>query len=157
VSEEKVAIIKAISEADATTSKDEILQALPNLIPAPFHPDAEWAEAPDHVDAKTFEVMTASWSRLNRGLTSRRTARSRRCASKTTTTRSSSSDASQDEGMGAAHRPTPLFIPWSRFVTARSASTASSTTRRLPERHLNGTTRSGPIARRGQTAYSSLR
>jgi ketosteroid isomerase-like protein len=54
VSEENVAIIKAISEADATTSKDEILQALPNLIPAPFHPDAEWAEAPDHVDAKTY-------------------------------------------------------------------------------------------------------
>jgi ketosteroid isomerase-like protein len=54
VSEENVAIIKAIFEADATTSKDEILQALPNLIPAPFHPDAEWAEAPDHVDAKTY-------------------------------------------------------------------------------------------------------
>jgi ketosteroid isomerase-like protein len=54
VSEEKVAIIKAISEADATTSKDEILQALPNLIPALFHPDAEWAEAPDRVDAKTY-------------------------------------------------------------------------------------------------------
>jgi ketosteroid isomerase-like protein len=54
VSEENVAIIKAIFEADATTSKDEILQALPNLIPAPFHPDAEWAEAPDRVDAKPY-------------------------------------------------------------------------------------------------------
>jgi ketosteroid isomerase-like protein len=54
VSEENVAIIKAIFEADATTSKDEILQALPNLIPALFHPDAEWAEAPDRVDAKTY-------------------------------------------------------------------------------------------------------
>jgi ketosteroid isomerase-like protein len=156
VSEENVAIIKAIFEADATTSKDEILQALPNLIPAPFHPDAEWAEAPDHVDAKTYRghdgILESFEQRLDQSEDCKIEAlRFEDQAEVFVVGRESG------RGHGAAHRPTPLFIPWSRFVTARSASTASSTTRRLPEPHLNGTTRSGPIARRGQTAYSSLR
>lgn len=54
MSEENVAIVRAIFEADATISKDEILKALPELIPALFHADAEWAEAPERVDANTY-------------------------------------------------------------------------------------------------------
>ena len=54
MSEENVAIVRAIFEADATTSKEDILTALPALIPALFHPDAEWVEAPERVDAKTY-------------------------------------------------------------------------------------------------------
>ena len=53
MSEENVAIVRAIFEADATTSKEDILTALPALIPALFHADAEWVEAPERVDAKT--------------------------------------------------------------------------------------------------------
>jgi ketosteroid isomerase-like protein len=54
VSEENVAIVRAILETDAATSKEEILKALPELIPVLFHEDAEWVEAPDRVDAKTY-------------------------------------------------------------------------------------------------------
>lgn len=53
MSEENVAIVRAILEADATASKEEILKALPEVIPAVFHADAEWIEAPERVDAKT--------------------------------------------------------------------------------------------------------
>jgi hypothetical protein len=45
--------VRAIFEADVTTSKEEILKALPELTPVLFHADAEWAEAPERVDAKT--------------------------------------------------------------------------------------------------------
>jgi ketosteroid isomerase-like protein len=54
VSEENVAIVRAIFETDATTNKEEILKALPAFIPGLFHPDAEWIEAPERVDAKTY-------------------------------------------------------------------------------------------------------
>jgi ketosteroid isomerase-like protein len=54
VSEENVAIMRAIFETDATTSKEEILKALPELVRGLFHEDAEWVEAPDRVDAKTY-------------------------------------------------------------------------------------------------------
>jgi ketosteroid isomerase-like protein len=54
VSEEHVAIVRAIFEAEATTSKEDILRALPELIPALFHTDAVWLEAPERVDAKTY-------------------------------------------------------------------------------------------------------
>jgi ketosteroid isomerase-like protein len=53
VSEENVAVVRAIFEADAMASKDEILAALPEMIPVLFHADAEWVEAPERVDAKT--------------------------------------------------------------------------------------------------------
>jgi ketosteroid isomerase-like protein len=45
--------VRAIFETDAATSKEEMLKALPEVVPALFHPDAEWIEAPERVDAKT--------------------------------------------------------------------------------------------------------
>jgi ketosteroid isomerase-like protein len=54
VSEENVAVVRAIFETGATASKDAILEALPEAIPALFHPDAEWVEAPERVDSKTY-------------------------------------------------------------------------------------------------------
>jgi ketosteroid isomerase-like protein len=53
MSAENVAIVRAIFEADATASKEEILRALPEVIPVLFHADAEWIEAPERADAKT--------------------------------------------------------------------------------------------------------
>jgi ketosteroid isomerase-like protein len=53
VSEENVAIVRAIFDADSTASKEEILKALPEVIPVLFHVDAEWVEAPERVDAKS--------------------------------------------------------------------------------------------------------
>lgn len=54
MSADNVAIVRAIFEADATTSKQEMLKALPEVVPALFHPDAEWIEAPERVDAKIY-------------------------------------------------------------------------------------------------------
>jgi ketosteroid isomerase-like protein len=51
VSEANVAIVRAIFETGATTSKQEILKALPEAIPALFRSDAEWIEAPERVDS----------------------------------------------------------------------------------------------------------
>jgi hypothetical protein len=70
VSEENVAIVRAIFETDVTTSKEDILKALPEMIPALFHPDAEWVEAPERVDAKIFRGHEASATRLSDGLSS---------------------------------------------------------------------------------------
>jgi ketosteroid isomerase-like protein len=55
VSKENVAAVRAIFETDATTSKEAILAAAPQAIPALFHPDAEWIEAPERVDSKTYQ------------------------------------------------------------------------------------------------------
>jgi ketosteroid isomerase-like protein len=41
-------------EGGATTSKEEMLKALPGALPALFHPDAEWIEAPERVDATSY-------------------------------------------------------------------------------------------------------
>lgn len=46
--------MRAIFESGGTTSKEEILKALPEAIPALFHPDAEWIEAPERVDSRSF-------------------------------------------------------------------------------------------------------
>lgn len=54
MSEANVAIVRAIFENDQAASKDAILAALPQVIPAIFHPDAEWVEAPERVDAGTY-------------------------------------------------------------------------------------------------------
>lgn len=54
VSSENVAIVRAVFEGGATTSKEAILSALPELVPALFHPDAEWIEAPERVDSKIY-------------------------------------------------------------------------------------------------------
>jgi ketosteroid isomerase-like protein len=54
VSEENVSIVRGIFETGAMTNKDEILKALPEAIPVLFHPDAEWIEAPERVDAKSY-------------------------------------------------------------------------------------------------------
>jgi ketosteroid isomerase-like protein len=54
VSEENVAIVRAILESDASMSKEAMLAALPQAVPALFHPDAEWIEAPERIDSKTF-------------------------------------------------------------------------------------------------------
>lgn len=51
MSEENVATVRAIFDTGATTSKEEILKALPEAIPVLFHPDAEWIEAPERVDS----------------------------------------------------------------------------------------------------------
>ena len=54
MSEENVAIVRAIFEGGASTNKEAILAALPEVVPALFHPDAEWIEAPERVDSKTY-------------------------------------------------------------------------------------------------------
>lgn len=54
MSEENVAIVRAIFEGGASTSKEAILAALPEAVPALFHPDAEWIEAPERVDSKIY-------------------------------------------------------------------------------------------------------
>jgi ketosteroid isomerase-like protein len=54
MSEENVAVVRAIFDTGASTSKAEILKALPEAIPALFHPDAEWIEAPERVDSQTY-------------------------------------------------------------------------------------------------------
>jgi ketosteroid isomerase-like protein len=54
VSEENVAIVRAIFDGGGATSKEEILNALPEVIPALFHPDAQWVEAPERVDSSTY-------------------------------------------------------------------------------------------------------
>ena len=54
MSEQNVAIVRAIFERDDTWDKEEILAALPEKIPALFAPDAEWIEAPERVDAKSY-------------------------------------------------------------------------------------------------------
>ena len=54
MSQENVAIVRAIFESGASTSKEAILAALPEAIPSLFHPDAEWVEAPERVDSKTY-------------------------------------------------------------------------------------------------------
>ncbi len=54
MSEENVAIVRAIFETGGTTSKEEMLKALPEAIPALFHPDAEWIEAPERVDSQSY-------------------------------------------------------------------------------------------------------
>jgi ketosteroid isomerase-like protein len=54
VSEENVAIVRAMFEGGGAASKEAILAALPEAIPALFHPDAEWSEAPERIDSKTY-------------------------------------------------------------------------------------------------------
>lgn len=54
MSQENIAIVRAIFETGSTTSKEEILKALPEAIPALFHPDAEWIEAPERVDSTSY-------------------------------------------------------------------------------------------------------
>ena len=54
MSDENVAIVRAIFDTGATSSKEEILGSLPEVIPVLFHADAEWVEAPERVDAKTY-------------------------------------------------------------------------------------------------------
>ena len=54
MSKENVAIVRTIFEGGASTSKEAMLAALPEAIPALFHPDAEWIEAPERVDSKTY-------------------------------------------------------------------------------------------------------
>lgn len=54
MSAENLAIVRAIFEGGTSTSKEAILAALPEAIPALFHPDAEWIEAPERVDSKTY-------------------------------------------------------------------------------------------------------
>lgn len=54
MSEQNVAIVRAIFESGGGESKETILAALPEAIPLLFAPDAEWIEAPERVDAKTY-------------------------------------------------------------------------------------------------------
>ena len=54
MSEENVAIVRALFESGGAANKQTILAALPEAIPALFDPDAEWVEAPERVDAKTY-------------------------------------------------------------------------------------------------------
>jgi ketosteroid isomerase-like protein len=54
MSEQNVAIVRAIFEGGETTSKEALLAALPEAIPALFHPDAEWVEAPERIDSRTY-------------------------------------------------------------------------------------------------------
>ena len=71
MSEQNVAIVRALFESGGAASKEAILAALPEIIPAWFDPDAEWIEAPERVDAKThrghdgiresFEHWLAQW------------------------------------------------------------------------------------------------
>src|SRR4051794_10052491 len=71
MSEENVAVARAFFASGDATSKEAIIAALPEVIPALFDPDAEWIEAPERVDAKThrghdgiresFEHWLAQW------------------------------------------------------------------------------------------------
>jgi ketosteroid isomerase-like protein len=54
VSSENVAVVRAIFEGGASTSKEAMLAALPQVVPVLFHPDAEWIEAPERVDSRTY-------------------------------------------------------------------------------------------------------
>ena len=54
MSSENVAVVRAIYEGGAADSKEAMLAALPHAVPALFHPDAEWIEAPERVDARTY-------------------------------------------------------------------------------------------------------
>jgi ketosteroid isomerase-like protein len=54
VPSENVAVVRAIYEGGAAESKEAMLAALPQAVPALFHPDAEWIEAPERVDARTY-------------------------------------------------------------------------------------------------------
>ena len=72
MSAENVAIVRAFFEGDVDVSKEAILAALPEIVPAMFVPDAGWIEAPERVDAKvyrgqdgilqSFERWLAQWS-----------------------------------------------------------------------------------------------
>jgi ketosteroid isomerase-like protein len=72
MSEKNVAIVRALFEAGDGQSKEAVLAALPEVVPTLFHPDAEWTEAPERVDAKSyrghagirrsFELWLAQWS-----------------------------------------------------------------------------------------------
>jgi ketosteroid isomerase-like protein len=46
--------VRAIFEGGAGASKEAMLAALPEAIPAMFHADAEWIEAPERVDSRTY-------------------------------------------------------------------------------------------------------
>ncbi len=46
--------MRAIFEGGASTSKEAMLAALPQVVPALFHADAEWIEAPERVDSKVY-------------------------------------------------------------------------------------------------------
>ncbi len=54
MSAENVAIVRGIFETGDVESKEALLAALPAAIAAVFDPDAEWIEAPERVDAKTY-------------------------------------------------------------------------------------------------------
>jgi ketosteroid isomerase-like protein len=54
MSEQNVAIVRALFDSGGAESKEAILAALPEVIPALFAADAEWIEAPERVDAKTY-------------------------------------------------------------------------------------------------------
>ena len=53
MSEENIAIVRAIFESGDTVNKEAILASLPEIVPTLFAPDAEWVEAPERIDAKT--------------------------------------------------------------------------------------------------------
>jgi ketosteroid isomerase-like protein len=46
--------VRAFFEGGGGESKEAILAALPEIVPAVFAPDAEWIEAPERVDAKLY-------------------------------------------------------------------------------------------------------
>jgi len=52
--EENVAIVRAIFDSGGAESKEAMLAALPEAIPLVFDSEAEWIEAPERVDAKTY-------------------------------------------------------------------------------------------------------
>ena len=54
VSAENVAIVRGLFAAGDGQSKEALLAVLPGAIPTIFDPEAEWIEAPERVDAKTY-------------------------------------------------------------------------------------------------------
>ena len=54
VSAENVAIVRGLFTGGDGQSKEALLAVLPGAIPAIFDPEAEWIEAPERVDAKTY-------------------------------------------------------------------------------------------------------
>jgi ketosteroid isomerase-like protein len=57
VSEENVALVKGMLEAGYQIDRvdqEEFLAALPTMVEALCHPEVEWVEAPERVDARTF-------------------------------------------------------------------------------------------------------
>ena len=127
--------MRAIFETGATTSKEEILKALPEAIPALFHPDAEWIEAPEPVDSTTYRGHDGIRDSFERWLEQWDDYRFEAERIEDHGDRVLVVAREAGEGHAPELRRRQPSSRCSRFARARSVATASSTTRQPPERH----------------------